>query len=232
MFPRSLQAEKMDEPGLDARAHDGALEGLRRINRVSRTVNTLWPLVRRELLHHSRSICLLDVATGAGDVAVGLASRARRAGLSLEVHGCDISPVAVAHARAHADRAGVRANFFEFDALNGATPRSYDIVTSTLFLHHLEGHAAVQLLRSLASIADQLLLIDDLRRCRMGMLAAQVIPRVLTRSSVVHVDAVLSVRAAFTLLELREMAASAGLQGAQVRPHFPWRQMLVWRPTA
>jgi len=46
---------------------------------------------------------------------------------------------------------------------------------------------------------------------------------------VVHVDAVKSVRAAFTMTELGEMAARAGLAGATIARRWPARMLLSWQ---
>ena len=54
---------------------------------------------------------LLDVACGAGDVAIGVARRARQEGVTLVVDACDISPNAIAYApttRTVANRDGSR----------------------------------------------------------------------------------------------------------------------------
>lgn len=228
-FPRRRLHERMDDPAIDHADHHQALIGLGRINRISNCVGTLWAKVRDELNRAGRPLRLLDVAAGGGDVLVGLAARARRAGLPLHVFGCDLSPVAVEHARANVRRAGVDATFFVFDVLGSKPLDRFDIVINTLFLHHLDPPDVLHALRTLATATGSLLLIDDLRRSRLGLLAARVIPRVLTRSPIVHQDAVLSVMAAFTRAEFEQMATQAGLFGAEIRSHFPWRMLLTWR---
>ena len=52
--------------------------------------------------------------------------------------------------------------------------------------------------------------------------------RLLTRSPIVHVDGPLSVRAAFTVAEARQLAERAGLSGATIRRHWPQRFLLSW----
>ena len=97
----------MDQPGLDASTHSSALRGLGRINRLSRSASILWPAIAglgRAI--PAGPIRVLDLATGGGDVPIDLAKRARRAGLDVRIDGCDISPVAVAFARARGERGG------------------------------------------------------------------------------------------------------------------------------
>ena len=52
--------------------------------------------------------------------------------------------------------------------------------------------------------------------------------RLLTRSRVVHTDAVRSARAAFTMEEVASMAARAGMDDAAIRKGGPYRFVLSW----
>src|SRR5258708_4945505 len=101
---RNRQPELMDQPGLDESLHAHALRSLSRINWISRTSAVIWRPIRKLALEAdtARPLRILDVACGGGDVAIGLAKRAARAGLKVQVDGCDINPVAVEHARASA----------------------------------------------------------------------------------------------------------------------------------
>ena len=228
---RNRQPELMDQPGLDQGLHAGALRSLSRINWFSRTSRILWePIHRLAGSQPGRTIRILDVACGGGDVARGLAGLARRAGVSVHVDGCDINEVAVNHAR---DQAGHRhvpnVGFFLHDALRSPVPEGYNVITSSLFLHHLEEHDAGLMLRAMARAAGQMVVASDLRRTRIGYAMAWAACRVLTRSPIVRVDGPLSVAAAFTMDEARELAARAGLEGATISSRWPQRYLLVWK---
>ena len=151
-FPlqRNRQPELMDQPGLKFAEHAKALRGLRRINLLSRTSAVFWrPVARlaRELGSTERPIRMLDLASGGGDTPIALARRAARAGLPLEIDGCDLNPQAVRYAQEQADTQGVRVRFFVLDALNESIPMDYDILSCSLFLHHLDDADAIALLR-------------------------------------------------------------------------------------
>ena len=107
---RNRQPELMDQPGLDEVLHAHALRSLSRINWICRTSAMIWrPILKLALeANPSRPLRILDVACGGGDVAIGLAKRADRAGINVHVDGCDINPVAVEHARANAQRANAQ----------------------------------------------------------------------------------------------------------------------------
>jgi len=229
---RNRQPELMDQPGLDERLHAHALRSLSRINWISRTSAVLWRPIRRLALDAklSRPLRILDVACGGGDVAIGLAKRANRAGINVQVDGCDINPVAVEHARGNALRAGVsQTGFFVHDALMTALPDGYDVVTCSLFLHHLDNDNAERMLRSMGAAAGKMVVASDLLRNRLAYLMAVVACQVLTRSPIVHVDGPLSVAAAFTVDEARVLAERAGLSGGTFTRYFPERFLFVWR---
>jgi 2-polyprenyl-3-methyl-5-hydroxy-6-metoxy-1,4-benzoquinol methylase len=238
---RRRRPEIMDQPGLNPADHDRALDGLARINLVSRSAGILWPplaALSREL--GSRPLRLLDLATGAGDVPIRLWQWAKRAGLSWAVSGCDVSPVAVEHARRRAAKAGAAINFFVRDALQGPALRGYDAVTCSLFLHHLDDQEGRDLLRRMAGLAGpdgagvagepaRLVLVNDLVRSLSGLALAHLGTRLLSRSRIVHVDGPRSVEAAFTLGEVQALAEQAGLHGATVSRRWPCRYLLGWR---
>ncbi len=218
----------MDQPGLDPRQHVHALEGLARINWWSGSAGIFWPALRRLARQEARTLRVLDLATGGGDVPLRLWRRAQRAGVVLQLEGCDISPVAVEYAEASARKSGTDVRFFVHDALNGPLLEGYDVLMCSLFLHHLDDAPARTLLERMGRQA-RLVLVNDLVRGWPGYLLAQVGARLLTRSPVVHTDGPLSVRAAFTRAELRALAEQAGLRGATVSWRWPWRMLLTWR---
>lgn len=227
---RHRRPEIMDQPDLSRERHVRALHGLARINLLSHSAGILWP----ELAELARSLApriprVLDVATGGGDVPIRLWRRARRAGLDLRLEGCDISSVALEHARARAAESGAPIRFFDHDALSGPALTGYDAVMCSLFLHHLDETQAVAFLRRMAEMADRLVLVNDLERGWMGLLVAHVVTRLLTTSDVVHFDGPASVAGAFTKVEARELAERAGLTDARVQSRWPFRWLLTWR---
>lgn len=230
--PRVLQPEVMDQPGLDRRQHERALAALGRINVVSRTVPSVWRVIRDlAATTPGRPLRILDIACGGGQVTVALGQRMAREGMAGEVLGCDLSPVAVEYATAAAARAGVKhVHFAPLDVLNDTWPHGFDVVHCSLFLHHLADTDVVAVLRKMAQAAARLVVVSDLRRTDLGFVFAWVGCHVLTRSSVVHVDGMRSVAAAFTSDEALALAHAAGLRTATIRHTWPQRFVLTWTP--
>ena len=230
---RHRERELMDAPGLDPTQHVQALEALAKVNRISGVAARVW----KDVLHLSgergvpesgEPLRLLDVACGGGDVMLDVARRARSADVPLEVHGCDVSPVALEYARGGAARLGLAANLMEKDVLSEGLPGGYDLVCSSLFHHHLSRAEAVDFLGSMAAAGNSVL-VQDLLRSTVGYVLAWSGIRLLSRSEVARVDGPLSVRAAFSLPEVRSMAEEAGLAGAVILRGWPERFILRWR---
>jgi 2-polyprenyl-3-methyl-5-hydroxy-6-metoxy-1,4-benzoquinol methylase len=226
---RCRQAELMDQPGLDAAAHAHALDGLARINRLSRSDAILWPAIKRLARTGEGSpIRILDVASGGGDVPIALAKRIRTAGLRVQIDGCDVSHEAVRFARRQAEQTGLSLRFFALDVLNEPIPAGYDVVTCSLFLHHLAEADACLFLRKAADATSRLVLVNDLVRGPIGYLLAWSACRLLSRSPIVRYDGPASVAGAFSLAEVRELAERAGLADIALTRHWPLRFLLSW----
>jgi SAM-dependent methyltransferase len=82
--------------------------------------------------------------------------------------GIDLSPRAIAWARAAATRSGTDVAFEVGDVLSAELPRC-DVAISSLFLHHLDDTRARGLLGSMAAAARRGLVVSDLIRSRLGI---------------------------------------------------------------
>jgi SAM-dependent methyltransferase len=228
---RELRPEAMDDPALPAGRHRHALRGLSRLNALSGSTRILWPAIAKLARSQGRALRILDLASGAGDVPLGLWRRARRARLEMEIHGLDVSPRAVNFAREQAKRLGAAVRFEELDVLADPLPADYDVLISSLFLHHVSEDDAVLLLNKMRHATRHAVLINDLLRSAGGLALAHVASRLFTSSDVVHLDAPQSVRASFTAPELLALARRAEMDGARVSQHWPQRLLLTWNAT-
>lgn len=221
--------ERMDDPGIDPAAHAHALAGLARLNAWSRSDRLLWPVVEREARACNGTLHVMDVACGAADGPMRMAARAAAAGLRVTWTLVDAHAGSIDAARARVAAAGVDANVVQHDVVAAGIPGHADVVTCSLFLHHLERADAVRLLASMRAAARRAVAVADLDRSRAGLALAWTASRVLSRSPVVHFDAPASVRGAFSAGEAQAMAEDAGLAGATVRRAWPARWVLDWR---
>ena len=227
---RRRTMELMDQPELDPHLHVAALNGLRRINSISRSAAILWPSIAEAASElYPAPLRVLDLACGGGDNALAISQLARYADLAVEVCGCDISPVAISEARRSAESFRFNpGNFFQLDVLKQPLPTGFHVITCSLFLHHLTQEDATFLIRKMAEATQRLVLISDLRRTWRGLALAWAGSRLLTRSPIVHTDAVRSVAGAFVESEIATLTAQNGLDGCVITLHWPQRWLLWW----
>ncbi len=225
---RRRTPEVMDDAGLDTALHETALRGLARINFWSGSAGVLWSAIAKSgLAVRGSRLRILDVASGGGDVPIGVWRKARRAGIDVEVVGCDVSPVAVEFARQRATESRADVEFRLCDVVTGELPAGFDVVTNSLFLHHLDEGEAEVFLAKAAAAAGRLFLVNDLDRSAMGHLLARIGTHVLSRSSVVHIDGPRSVEGAFTIDEAHALARRAGLERVEFARRWPCRWLLT-----
>lgn len=214
----------MDDPGLPRDEHEQALIGLSRLNRASGVVGTTYAYLRKyALARPNRLVRVLDVASGAGDIPIGWAKRARCDGIEMQFTTVDASPAAIAYQQQRAAEAAVELNSIEMNCLKSPLPTGFDIVTCSLFMHHLDDHQAFRLLQSMQSATEGWLVICDLDRSRMNLALVSLGAHLLTRSHIVHTDASLSVRAAYTCEEFKVLAEQALARPVRIRRSFPCR---------
>ena len=88
---------------------------------------------------------------------------------------------------------------------------------------------AVAQLIKMRKAAGRMVLVNDLARSTGNLFLTHLGANLLTRSDVVHIDGPRSIKAAFTIPEMRDMAECAGLDGARIAGHWPCRFLLEWR---
>lgn len=230
MQMRHRQPELMDDPSLNPNAHAHALTGLATLNALSGSASVLWqPLKNYAIQSGKQKIKVLDLATGSADVALRLWRFSRYDGLNFVIDGCDVSETAIQYARDRAARLLAPSSFFKLDILNEELPEGYDVVMCSQFLHHLSDAEVIRVLSKMAGAANGLVLVSDLVRSRANLYMVAIASHLFSRSAVVHFDGPTSVRAAFTMDEMSQLAAKAGLTGASVQERFPCRLLMTWR---
>ena len=221
--------ELLDGP-LDARALEGNLRDLGRVNAVLGGASLSWRAIQ-PFLHTTRHrpVRLIDVGTGAADIPRDLLGRASRAGASLEVLATDVRPEIVDVARNTSQTVpGLTIDLASSDGI-AAADGSFDIGHASLVLHHLEPDQARRLLAELARVSRTAVVINDLTRAAAWFAGAWLLSRIATANRYTRHDAPLSVRRAYTEREIVALAADAGLRPiARYRALPPYRCALVF----
>jgi methyltransferase family protein len=216
-------AEILDSDACPPLEAETSLRDLCRINRWFGGVSTTRKLIERvATATGNKSFSVLEVAAGFGEVSKAAGRQLAHKGITLDVTDLD-------RVRTHllyGNRAVVA------DAL--ALPfqnRSFDLVSCSLFAHHLEPAELARFAREALRVSRCAVLINDLVRHPLH-LALVYAGFPLMRSYVSRVDGLASVKRAYVPDEMRQILSS----GAEPRPrveisrHFLFRMgVIAWK---
>ena len=228
-LPRTPGAELMDEPGVDPGELARSLRDLREVNRwLQGTRVVLGHLARMVSRLSLRELTALDVATGSADIPLAVTRWARARGMRARVTATDFHPGTLALAREHAahdpDVRVEAADALSLPYSDGA----FDFALCSTALHHFDEEDAVRVLRELDRVAARGVVVSDFRRSRASLLGVQLLAATVWRSHpVTRHDGPVSIRRAYTPAEVRALAREAGMRGARVYTHLPFRLALV-----
>jgi hypothetical protein len=226
LLVRRLGAELLDDPLTDSGLVAASLRNIARSNRwfggaaalrfgLARAFRGLGPDTR---------VTLLDLGSGLGDLPRAAARWARRRGVKLVPMGLDRHPAAARLAQAEGLPMIV--------ACAGAPPiaeKSVDLVAVSMLAHHFEPESVVQLFRACDRIARRAVVVTDLRRAPLAIIAFRWGARLLRFDPVTKADGMTSIRRGFTPAELMSLLERAGV-GARVSRRPGWRLVATWTP--
>lgn len=199
-----------------------SLNDLQRINTLFGGVSSTTAMVRNVARQTgTRTLTLLEVASGAGFVPRAAKVRMARVGVALEVSLLD---------RAQSHLPSNSLPTFVGDALALPFPdNSFDLISCGLFLHHLDPTQVLRFARESLRVAKTAVMISDLIRSRVHLLLTHIgLP--LFRSPITWHDAPASVRAAYTRHEVREMLKDCGARKVEIETHYLYRMgVILWK---
>jgi ubiquinone/menaquinone biosynthesis C-methylase UbiE len=229
-----LDAEELlDQPGHDPEELAANLRDIRTVNRLAGGGATVFRHLPGLVCHvpRGRPVHILDLATGSGDIPRLVLTWAARNARPVHLTVTDLSPEILAEARHTLE--GISATEVTFavcDAREMPFPdRAFDVVLCSLTLHHFAPPDAVRVLREMDRLACTGFIVNDIRRCATGYIAAWAASRVATRNRLTRHDMPLSVRRAYTPTELRAFLQEAGIPDASVTTHPLFRMAAVRR---
>ncbi len=169
-----------------------------------------------------RTLRVVDVACGEGDMLRRLHRWGRRSGVPLELEGIDLSASGIEAARAAS--AGLPIGFRVADALAPGAFEGADVVLSSLFTHHLAEDQLVAFLRAMEAEARLGWFVNDLHRHAVAYYGFRVLSRAAGWHRFVQHDGPVSVARSFVRADWARMLEAAGVaEVARVRWHVPFR---------
>jgi len=225
---RVVTPELLDSDAATPAEVQQTLADLRRINRwfggISTTRRMLEQVVTRIRKPSSDrgELTLLDVGAGSGDVAL-TSARQIRPPAQIRVTLMDRMP-------AHLPRNGT--GTVAGDAL--ALPfldNSFDLVTCSLLIHHLEREQIVKFVNQALRVARVAVLLNDLRREPLHLALMYAGYPIFSRLTL-H-DGIASVRRAYTPQELKSILGNTDAAGVGMENRYLYRMgIIVWKSAA
>jgi ubiquinone/menaquinone biosynthesis C-methylase UbiE len=199
--------ELLDEDALSPTDVAANLDDLARLNRlpggVTASVSAIAALANGTATSGLR---ILDVGTGRADFPLAFARRGwRSVAVDVNPRVLDIARAAAAGNRA-VDVVGADGRSLPF------ADASFEVAHCSLLVHHMAETQAVLVLRELRRVARRGVVVNDLRRGPFAFVATALPTLVLSRSHVTRHDGIASARRAYTLAELDDLLAAAGLR--------------------
>lgn len=169
-----------------------------------------------------RDLSLLEVAAGSGFVPLRLQADLQSSGISLKITLLDR---VLSHLPKNRTTPKLAADALQLPFADS----SFDLVSCSLFVHHLSPDQVVQFSRDALKVCRNAVLINDLVRHPFHLAIAYAgIP--FYRSRLTRNDAPASVKQAYTVGEMRSLLMQSGTSKIEVQRHYFYRMgVIVWK---
>jgi len=223
---RAKKLERLDTGDYTEDEYELWLREMRWINRLLGDSRALKLSIRDSLDVDTQQISVLDVGAGCGEL---LKTAAESIGEDRSfLVGAELSGRAARAIQERSSEFGVLS--VQCDAMRlPFADNSFELVISSLFLHHLDDEQAISLLHELARVARRRVIVIDLHRHPIAYYFYRFFSRFLLQRFT-HEDGSLSILRSYSPQELKKLAAKARLTDHEVRRRFPFRLVLTARP--
>lgn len=226
--PRQHGVEYLDDPSVDPRAFARSLEDVALANALFGGTRAALRELEPVLDTLRPRATLLDVGSGAGDVAGAAARLAGERGVALTTVGVDLAAAVESAAILRRTAYTVRGDAMALPLADA----SVDVVLCSQLVHHFTGDGLRVLLRELDRVARARVIVSDLRRSRIAAAGLWLASFPLGFHPISRHDGVVSVMRGFTTHELSDAVLDAVGVRAHVRRHLGFRVTASWEPSS
>jgi len=209
LYHRSDAKECIDDPQVDARTLRQTYNQVKRIN-----VYTLgyWPTMSAvgyflARYGRNRKIKIMDIGCGDGETLRRIDNYARHRNYSLELTGIDLNPEVISAA---IEVTTTEINFIHGDILDNDRGETYDLIISSLTMHHFTDQDIVRLMQWMGEHTRVGWFISDLHRHGFAYYFIKYFNKLCGFNHLVCHDAPLSVARGFRHQEWIDLITRAG----------------------
>jgi 2-polyprenyl-3-methyl-5-hydroxy-6-metoxy-1,4-benzoquinol methylase len=220
---RSTEKELLDAPAIPKEALYQNLKELHSINVLLGGYDVIYAGFKKLLasMPH-RTIKVLDIGSGGGDT-LRMIHRKYASAYQLSLSGVDMKQDCIAYAKSNCSALAIEFIASDYRDLLGEA-LNYDIITASLFCHHLSDDDIVELLKWMHQNAKEGIIINDLERHYMAYYSIKWLTRLFSSSYLVKNDAPLSVLRSFKRKELEALLQRAGIAHYSIQ----WKWAFRW----
>jgi len=200
--------EMMDRPQAVSAELERDLERIRQLNHWFGSYRLIGQFVRR-WIKPGDNMRIADLATGSGDIPRLIVDHARKIGAKVEIDALDRQSATLEIAR-KLSVAYPEISYQETNILDWRPAHAYDIVFSTLVLHHFSAADAVSVLQRCREASRDFVLVSDLRRGFLATVGVYFLTALVFREPMTRHDGRLSAARAFSFAEMHKLSERAG----------------------
>ncbi|MEQ9308072.1 MAG: methyltransferase domain-containing protein [Balneolaceae bacterium] len=172
----------------------------------------------------TKQYSLLDIGFGGGDIPISISKWAKADGLNLQITAIETDERAYHFAQSLPSNSSITfQHCSSTDLIN--QKKNFDFVISNHVLHHLDKENIDQILDEANSLANQLVIFNDIERSDLGYILFNFFSRPLFRNSFITADGLISIKKCYTKKELMQLAP----KNWTVERSFPFRLLLTLR---
>lgn len=217
---RTSDIEIMDDFSIEGEVLHDTLDKLAGINKWLGGNRVTLEGVKRLIHHHSKkhTLIIVDLGCGGGDILREIADYGRKNNYAFQLIGVDanqnVVDYAIKRSTEYAEISYLHYDIFSDEFKN----LEYDLVISTLFLHHFSETDIERTLSLILKKASLGIVINDLHRSTIAYYLFRLLCLVITRNQMVIQDGLTSVRRGFKKQDLVSISQSLG-----IKPQIYWR---------
>ena len=218
MLRRRHDPEIMDDLSIQDERMDNALRELKRVNMFlgGRGTTQKGLQVLQEKLGLHGPLSLLDIGAGGADVFEGSVQNLNITVVDRNRRVCEFVKARMPYSVTCGD--ALRLSFKD---------KSFDVVHTSLFLHHLREAEIRQVLSSCVRISRYGIIINDLRRSLVAYAGIKILTTLFSKSFMVKHDGPLSVLRGFSKNELESLLAECGVKKYSLQRKWAFRWLVV-----
>lgn len=225
MLQRSNQIELEDNPSLtDKRLFESSF---RYFQNTNRWLGNYWLIKNylKKILSDKKTVSIIDIGTGTGDLPRFLTDWFRRIGVVAAITGIDNNADVISLAKNLSSRYPNIKFECTKNFIDSTIP--YNVAILSQVLHHFTPNEASEYLKKVYSNITDGIIISDLIRSRVAYWLVKIVVFLTTTNPISRNDGPISVLRCYNDEEIRKILEDAHISNYEIQNYFPRKIILI-----